>query len=463
MKLKKIRHIILLAFLVAGIVFGGFPKPREAQAACCGEVAAIQAAAAAIVGAISAAEVATIASLNQVIMGTHLAKKVFPVMVPGGMPGQDSIPIKQGAAVMGLVDYFEYVFWPRWISLEQRMQQIDDKKDGFRYSADEGRASAVTISQFATTKKVETAKYYTETMGRSEGMCSHITRLVSIGTVDIVTAVYRRQMTQITINALRGSSNAPKYAKGPREFHRAQQQERIAAGYCSPEGNNGNNKVICASAGAKPDYDVNAETIFSTFLLPDSATGAAPTLRDALAFEEKLNAESLPILSEAQLKGLPNPAAEIMTKMDKYVAQASLAAFPIKEFIASKTGLPKTDSEIYNAYMANLTKFGINTAELQGLYVKDGIMSKKAIERIHYYESNRAAAQLFELGGSSTLNNGNALVYIAMKMSDAVAMLYAIKEQLEINNMQAGMTNNLLLRDAKKEIEELAADNDIRS
>lgn len=442
---KSLFTFIIVSFVIAV----GFVRPSSAIGCNCGGV-----------GAIMSTNTATscacnLLNLEKTIMGKRALNKFFPIMVPDvdsvtGLPtGRDSIPIPQGATVMGLVDYFEDVFGPRMINLTQKFAQSQQMQSAAASQIMPRVIDAQSQVQHTQDTRRETVATAANALGREDVLCPAASRKQSMIAASIITEE-RTRLAQIeSAKSVAGSLTVPAlypgmYATGPVDEAKKRLEKKVQLQACHQDGGAGVDGKWCPS-GARAGWDTSLKTITGKYVLTPGSS-----IQNSIDFAKLFVANLFgPIMAISPLRADKVPSqligavAEFQALRASHEAMVNTFIEPFESAIDERTENPGAAS--LAALDAVLTRAGFD-ATTKATYLASAGVSKAAMEEIHYRVANQDPKKLTDDAAKfSALNFANTLVMSLEQQIDSTVLLYEIREQIKTTNRLLGAIGNVLL------------------
>ncbi len=437
----------LLAVSVLSV--GTLGRPSVAYAGCCGEVAAI-----------AGQTVAINAWLEKVILGTHAANPVYPVMMPkvdeiSQLPivGGEFVPMPPKGPVMGLVDYFENIFWPRMITMEQTKGQVQAKQGAAEATLGQRSLDAKQTNEFQQRTDGYRVEAAAGGLGIEDALCAHPSRTQSNLALRVVSMVRENQLADQSSNEYAGSDTNTK--EGPLKFAKLSVDARAAAGTCDPAGNNGANAGWCSGGGAQKGYDLKPQMLVQPNTWDEGNASKINFINYADMYIRNVFPDRAFSPIRADLVSNKTPQFyEIQHMQDSYSAQLKMFEQPFHEAAASRKGIAGAAS--LSSLQAVLTRVNYPD-EIKNLLIPNSMVSSAASEEIHYKIANLDPQVIVtDYAKAAALSAGAREGTSFEKLMDIVVLSYDIREQLKTTNKLLGAIGSLLAEQRYEKIEALS-------
>jgi len=456
---SSIKHSLKFSFFAIILAFGLLQRPTPAAAVCDGcVVGAVTATGAANVAAIAAQTVDLNVWLEKVIMGSHSINPIYPVMmaspdpVTGTMiPGTDSMPIVPKGPVLGLVDYFEQIFWPRMLTMEQKKSQTTVQSDAANSTLAQRTLEADQSNRF----QQRTDNYRVEAaatgLGVEDSLCPHPSRIQSFLALRAMA-----QISEVTDTIAFGdelSGSVARFNEGPIRRNLEVMAERNSTGVCDPLGNNKADEAWCTSGNTnRKNNDWLPQPLIQPMALVEDNLDAKNNVQYAKMYIENLFPDKAfdPIRKDLLATKSPE-ALEVMSNRSSYSAQVQTFQQP---FLEAKSQRKLVDSVSSVASLqAVLTRVGYPD-QLKEQLMPGGKVAIATAEEIHYKIAN-LDPQLFvtDYAKAAALSQSNRDSFSFSKLLDAVVLLYDIREQLKTANKMLGTIGSVLTAERFEKIQ----------
>ncbi|NBX66750.1 MAG: hypothetical protein EBQ96_07130 [Proteobacteria bacterium] len=379
----------------------------------------------------------------------------FPWKLPGitgTIPGASQLT--------SLVDYFENVFWPRWIAMEQKMKQGEAQNLAATTHTDIQLLDAQQFGNFTRERDKATAEVVVGNLGRTDVACPEATMLSPLSGARVVARIEAHNLLNTAIETRDGSSKNPDAANGLVNFYNKMIDKRNELELCNPEGNNGMDAEWCKnSKPAIRNADVNPSVIEASAMLGNNKE-EKNFHEYAVRLKDNLFAFIFTPLRKDQVSGtVSNQVKEVLFDRLKFNTQVSNLELPFALDITDRRPLPGVDAAIKKAYEEQLKLVGIDPANAQSaaapLYMdmqsKD--LSKLSMEEIYFRQKNLDPSEIGRVAGASALNLQNIATYQTFKIMNSLVLLFDIRQELRMTNKLLGTIGSLLAADRHQAIE----------
>ena len=397
-------------------------------------------------------------------MGGVAGMNIYPVMVPGGTLGSDQMPIlKQGTAPQSLVEYYERVFWPRWITLEQRKWQQMSQQEAALASQRLITADAQNQATFENRINDRVVDSNVQSLGVDEALCRFPSMRQSALAHGVMASVQENLEATISSRWIMGA--AEDAAFGPMNENKLRLKARKEAGLCSKEGNAGADKVWCDQPKEnRENEDMKPQRLIWPTSLFDKDSDLDNKLHGKYAqmflgnlFPNRafdpIREDLLNTLNEEE----PDPAVvEAMADRGSYASQIMMFKQPFDRALGERQAVPNVAA--FEALKKSLTRAGYSDDLIKQIFGKvdasDKSISKAVSEEIFYKISN-LDPQLFvsDYAKAAGLNQASRDAYHFSKFVDMVVLLYDIREEIKTTNKLLGTLGSVMTAQRFDEIQ----------
>lgn len=355
-----------------------------------------------------------------------------------------------------LVDYFENVFWPRWIGMEQKIMQGTLQTNAANTHTDIQLLDVQAQHAFMMKRDEKKADHVVQTMGRTDVACPEATLSSPLSGARIISDLDAYRITSEFTERQDSSSKFPDLANGIVNFYNKMIDERNRLGLCNPEGNNGMDAEWCTSSKPKiRNADVNPALARLTRTY--GSNQEEPTY---IEYAKRMRNNLFdfiftPLRKEQLTGGKANQINEVLFDRIKFTAQLANLQLPFAEDVANRTPVPGIDDAIKKAYAESLKLMGAEpNGDVAKLYQdQNGQMSLMAMEEIYFRNRNLDPSEITRVTGNSALNLENIELYTAFKVMNSLVLLYDIRQELRQSNKLLGTIGSLLAADRHQSIE----------
>lgn len=376
----------------------------------------------------------------------------FPWKLPG-LTGT----IPGASQPKSLVDYFENVYWPRMVAMQQKLGQEQAQTNAANTHTSVQSIDGNNFVNYSQDLSRNRAEVAVNTAGLTDVVCPVATMAGALNALDPIVNLRTYMAIKEATEEMDGSARFPMSANGLVNFYNKMIEQRNSLGLCNPEGNNNVDSQWCTSG--KPNIrnaDINAMSTDVALSSNETDTENPNSRKFANLYLSNLFGFAFTPLRMDQVQGgKANAVDEILYDRVRFASQVMTFRKPFQKNIESRQAVQGLDANIQKAYEENLKMIGVTPgAEVEKLFkTPDGGWSKLAMEKLFFRDGNVDPSEFSRLASQAALNQTNIMTYQTIKVMHTVAMLYDIREELKETNRLLGALGSMMAVDRHRAIE----------
>jgi hypothetical protein len=367
--------------------------------------------------------------------GTGTGQKMLPATDIKGQPlAQENF--RNGGQYKSLTEYYENVWWPRFLAANQIQSNQEAQTTAVTESAENRRVDAKSLQDWDLKVKELNAKYQDEALLVEEVVCGPASVIQSIAAAEAIANDNWAMMDQMA--AIKRSGDPSGGAnKGPVETAYQSVLETNTEGTCNPTGNDGANTSWCRNSS--PEWVMGH--VAASYALVDTAWEEKRRVVVRMLISRMFPNQFSSIRADL-LNPLTKEAATVLNEQDSYNTRIGLFSTPMMRMIEDRTPQPGMAAVPY--LNAALESAGYDAELREKILGPSGTMSLAGAERTVYQEFMRDPANLIKAAGDKPDNALRATLFPAMQQ---VTLLYQIREQQKMTNILLGAIGSVLIKD----------------
>lgn len=353
-----------------------------------------------------------------------------------------------------LTEYFEKVWWPRYLRTEQLVATEDAGAESINIAHRGAIADGENNAQTVARQQDFTTQFQDEQMGAADAICEHLTLSQSSAALEAHVYAGMAELSQMALSSRVGDPNAPgpNASRGPMTYPASAVAETISVGTCDPNGNNGKSQLFC-QGGAIPNAHTNANTLFGQTTLNVNGTDTINSLTFANMYLDRLFDRRFTNISPERLSPpLHRAVNDAIMMQDSYRAAISAFMFPFNRTMSENNPMPNAEAEKYAREA--LTRAGLDQ-NLTRRVLGEGGLSKAGMNKAIDGIITKDVTNLMTQGVKDPASISRLIL---MQSNATTAVLQDIRELLRETNMLIGALGRVSSDDLYKEAEKLTQD-----